>query len=611
MHISRIQVEEGFLDGLDLHLTPGLNVVIGARGTGKTSLIELVRYCLDAPSSSPELGRRSREHALSILGGGQVTVTLSDGTSDILVSRTAGDENSKSTAPYTRPIVFSQTEIETVGLSAKGRLQLIDAFIPPQSRSIVSEPSVAEIRSLAAEIAVASEEASRITSEVQQVDIVLENLLRIAPAEARISTLSAEATTKKQRLDELSDLLSANAVRGDHVERFLAGLAAFIEEIDSVVPPRGSDPWPEAMGPDPISGERTALRAAVVAVKGQVAKLSDAYQAASVKLQRNKADRVPLEDQARELRREIEGIEKGAGAIAREAQTLRQRRAQLEETTRVLASREAHLEQLVARRNLTMERLEVEREGRFSRREAIIHRLNEALGPRIRLSIERAGQFEQFAATLTDALKGSGLRYGDLSPLLAQSISPRELVEAIDSNDAAGLVERTGLSIDRASRILATLAGADLGQLATVDIEDDVRLELLDGPQYKDISELSTGQRCTVVLPVVLSHRSRIVVVDQPEDHIDNAFISDTLIRSIVSKGSSGQMVFSTHNANIPVLGDAEHVVQMASDGRRGFAAISAPLHDEQVVDAISRVMEGGEDAFRQRAAFYKLDIVS
>ena len=79
MHIERIQIEEGFLNDLDVHLIPGLNVVIGARGTGKTSLIELIRFCLNVPSYTNESGKKSRDHALSVLGSGQITLTLNEG----------------------------------------------------------------------------------------------------------------------------------------------------------------------------------------------------------------------------------------------------------------------------------------------------------------------------------------------------------------------------------------------------------------------------------------------------------------------------------------------------------------------------------------------------
>jgi hypothetical protein len=117
MYIERIRIEEGFLDGLDVALVPGLNVVIGARGTGKTSLIELVRFCLGVSGYTAESGKRSRDHALSVLGAGQITVTLSDGEQKIVISRTAADEAPRTSSPFVPPIIFSQTEVESIGLS--------------------------------------------------------------------------------------------------------------------------------------------------------------------------------------------------------------------------------------------------------------------------------------------------------------------------------------------------------------------------------------------------------------------------------------------------------------------------------------------------------------
>ena len=91
MRIERLQVEEGFLDQLDVPFVPGLNVLIGARGTGKTSCIELIRFCLGAPAFTDDAGHRGEQQALSVLGGGRVTVTFSvDGTRYSL-SRTATD----------------------------------------------------------------------------------------------------------------------------------------------------------------------------------------------------------------------------------------------------------------------------------------------------------------------------------------------------------------------------------------------------------------------------------------------------------------------------------------------------------------------------------------
>ena len=190
---------------------------------------------------------------------------------------------------------------------------------------------------------------------------------------------------------------------------------------------------------------------------------------------------------------------------------------------------------------------------------------------------------KQFSAAIADILRGSGLRYNDLAKSLAERMSP-EAPRAADTNDCDLITEATGTSKDRALRVLAQLREADLGALATVTVEDNVRLQLLDGQDYKDIRQLSTGQRCTVILPLVLQHTRTMLIVDQPEDHIDNAFIVDTLIRSLVSRDQDSQIIFSTHNANIPVLGNADRVMQLGSDGMRGFVVASAPLEDNRVV---------------------------
>jgi DNA-binding NarL/FixJ family response regulator len=94
--------------------------------------------------------------------------------------------------------------------------------------------------------------------------------------------------------------------------------------------------------------------------------------------------------------------------------------------------------------------------------------------------------------------------------------------------------------------------------------------------------------------------------VDQPEDHIDNAFIVDTLIQAILARPPSSQILFTTHNANIPVLGNANEVLQLGSNGRRGYVLTKGSLDEPRVVAAISTVMEGGVEAFERRAAFYR-----
>jgi recombinational DNA repair ATPase RecF len=152
MHIERVQIEEGFLDGLDVQFISGLNVIIGARGTGKTSLIELIRFCLDVKGHTAETERYSRNHALSVLGSGQVTVTLADAGRKVAVTRTANDISPRASGPFSVPIIFSQTEIELVELQATGRLRILDSFLEDSRNREAEEATAAsDIRSLTAE----------------------------------------------------------------------------------------------------------------------------------------------------------------------------------------------------------------------------------------------------------------------------------------------------------------------------------------------------------------------------------------------------------------------------------------------------------------------------
>jgi hypothetical protein len=101
--ITRVQVEGGFLDGLDIPVAPGMTVIVGGRGTGKTSLIELIRFCLDGGALTAEAAERGRSHAQAILQDGLVTVTLDTPTGLVRVSRAARDESPRTESQGTPP----------------------------------------------------------------------------------------------------------------------------------------------------------------------------------------------------------------------------------------------------------------------------------------------------------------------------------------------------------------------------------------------------------------------------------------------------------------------------------------------------------------------------
>lgn len=605
LFIERVQVEEGFLDGLDLKLSPGLNVVIGARGAGKTSLIELIRFCLGVNGVTPDSDKRARDHALSVLGGGHVVVTLNVGGTPITVSRSASETLPRAAGTYPRPIIFSQTEIETVGLNASGRLRLLDGFVGDSSKDVRAESAtISEIKSLMSEIAEHRRTKFELDEQIKQLPDLEKQVKQIEKQELTLTQTSTSLADKKASLDALTKQAAQLGVTASYLDRFQVVLERWRGPVSNWIQ---SAPLPEKAPriEDPAEEARALLNKARTYFDKGLHEL-DAAERALARAQKSVApERLKIEEQSRQLRREIEEMQKGAGAIVKQGASLRQTVAQLRSVEQLLQSTAQTLESLTSQRAAALDRLDATRQKRYTRRQAACDRLNAGLGPRIKVEVERAGQVDQYASATAEALRGSGLRYSELATTIAENVSPRELVEAADSNDFEMLSEATGITRDRSMKVLSALREGTLSELVTIQVEDNVSLSLLDGTEYKEVAELSTGQRCTVVLPIILEHKDRIVIVDQPEDHIDNAFIADTVVKAICRRTKDSQIIFSTHNANIPVLGEANLVVQLGSDGQRGFVLVRAPLDDDESVQAITSVMEGGREAFKRRASFY------
>jgi ABC-type cobalamin/Fe3+-siderophores transport system ATPase subunit len=122
------------------------------------------------------------------------------------------------------------------------------------------------------------------------------------------------------------------------------------------------------------------------------------------------------------------------------------------------------------------------------------------------------------------------------------------------------------------------------------------------------LENLSTGQKATAVLLLLLLESDAPLVVDQPEDDLDNRFITEGVVPKIREEKERRQFIFATHNANIPVLGDAELVATLKPDGS-GHAAIPpewlGSIDCELVRDSIGEVLEGGREAFEIRRLKY------
>jgi hypothetical protein len=283
---------------------------------------------------------------------------------------------------------------------------------------------------------------------------------------------------------------------------------------------------------------------------------------------------------------------------------LEQRFADLKAKEKKLAEKKSALAALDKEREQHRARLSDLRDRRFQLRLAVAERLNKDLAPMIRVRIEQFGNMDEYRDLLNQSMKGSGLRYASIVDRAVDRIPPAELAAMIQSEDRAGLERELDLDADRATRLIIQLKDKpELFAIETVELHDRPILELRDGEDYKDSSALSTGQKCTTILPILLVESERPLLIDQPEDNLDNAFVFETIVQSLSGIRGRRQLIFVTHNPNIPVLGDAERVFALRSSGRAASVANAGSVDD--VAQDIITILEGGRAAFEARRKRY------
>ncbi|MCF6335058.1 MAG: AAA family ATPase, partial [Spirochaetales bacterium] len=123
----------------------------------------------------------------------------------------------------------------------------------------------------------------------------------------------------------------------------------------------------------------------------------------------------------------------------------------------------------------------------------------------------------------------------------------------------------------------------------------------------KELQHHSLGQRASALILFVLSQKENdVIIIDQPEDDLDNQTIYEDVIKLIRKMKSKVQFIFATHNPNIPVLGDAEHVHACSFMDDKG-TVISGSVDNQIIQRTIVNIMEGGREAFDKRKEIYQI----
>ena len=181
--------------------------------------------------------------------------------------------------------------------------------------------------------------------------------------------------------------------------------------------------------------------------------------------------------------------------------------------------------------------------------------------------------------------------------------TPDELLERTNTRRLA----RVGMSEAVQETFLVQMTPTKKRELASLRCQDQYVLEFrMDDGRYRLLEDLSGGQRVNLLLSLLLeTNDERPLVIDQPEDELDNRFLFETLLPVLKRLKGRRQIILATHNANIVVNGDADQVIHLEATANRGRVASSGAIEEPAIRDAIVRTVDGGEEAFRMRRLKY------
>jgi len=616
--IVRLHVSGGFLADASLQFSEKLNCLIGGRGTGKTTTLEFLRFCLGSlpdPKIYPARRRALESLVVANLGTGRLTVEVRTKTG-ISYSAERGAGGSVAVRNANGDVVpisldrdeifsvdvFSQSEIEEIASNTSAQLELLDRFNEGASRRTdreivdlerILDQSGLQLRRLDEEIESLRAQASEITGY----DEKLKALIQTDGPNAERTASAHEAKSARLREARIPEALIVA------IKRVVQDASSMPVAIMSVVDTQLDGRVMKDANQDLLREMRAEMEQFESAVRTAVSTISNAASQAEIALDKSRetlaARHATQEADYSALMAATE--EQSARAVEREALQTALVSAQV--AHRELQGKSAERENALRIRGDLLRRLSEARDARYNQRRSVAARLSSE-SPTLRVTVTQGGDQEAYRAFLTEELKGLRLKQGMVADRIISALVPMELASVVHRNAPEELATQTSLDLERAQRIVTALRDTGAAYaLELVDLADVPCIELRDGETYKQASRLSTGQRCTAILPILLKQSERPLLIDQPEDNLDNAFVFDAVVTALRSVKHGRQIIFVTHNPNIPVLGDADRVFVFESDGRHAGVAQEGSI--DECKDAVERILEGGSAAFIERMKRY------
>lgn len=607
--IKSIKWEKGYLDNVEIEFSTDLNTLIGGRGAGKSTVLESLRFALQLEPLSDALKRDHNSQITGVLGEGtKVTVRLYSHhfKSNYTIIREVGED----------PKVFDEKD-QQIELPAKDVAKNI---------SIFGQHEISEISTEYQQITEMLVKMYGIDDQLQKIH---DSIKELEDNRAKILKVNSDIESKKEKL--YSDALIEEGLKAfektkaiEHAskkqkyrseENRLRKILQIIKDIEGKFPQIPND-LDRLSKPEPVEAES-----------------KDAQNEIETSVKQFNSKLKCLNDEFHNLvQKTIDDLSKSEDTLVNSWQlTIEEANNSLMQLKEHGINIEAYDDYLSQKQQNSDIREEIRQmEQKRDRLKDNRRLLHETLLNNIK---DRRKELGKLCNIATSDLKGIISLQPHPDPI--QGMVLEHLGDCwrggqkgkIENyiNSSAFDIQKFQLALEDNVQELKNYDITDnqLKKLETVAAELSLRLDecyqlpfihtflLLKTSRgvsdRRSMQQLSKGQRATALLLLLMVEQNSVLIIDQPEDDLDNRFVHDEIVQRIRQLKGTRQLILSTHNANIPVLGDSELVVCLQGTGNSGEIVEGGlgSIDVNEVKEHASRILEGGYEAFEKRRFLY------
>ena len=620
MELLSVGWEGGFLDGVNVDLNPNLNVLIGGRGTGKSTVVESIRGVLGLAPVGDE-ARKAHEGIVRhvLRSGTKVSLRVRvqrPKVSEYRIERTipnpplvrddSGEVLSLAVEDILPKIeVYGQHEISELARSPEKLTRLLDRFVERD------ESLSCRKKSLRDKLTQNRRALCDTRTEIKSVEERLATLPRLQETLKRFREAGLEERLQEQSLLVREERILASVPQ--RLESFQEALDLLRKELPVDLIFLSKRALEELPNRETLSGMNKVLTELGKEVERIADDLTRALERAKHGIDQVRTawdvQKQQVQTRYERILRELQKSSVDGEEFIRLRRRIEELRPHRDRLVRLRQLEKKHDNQ---RRTLLAEWEDVKAEELRVFDQAA-KRVSRHLHNRVQVEVTGAGNREPLFKILREEIGG---RMSEAIESLRNypDLSLPQFVKACRSGVEA-LRETYGLTPGQADR-LATGEPEVFMRIEELELAPTTAIRLNtapagEAPAWQNLEGLSTGQKATAVLLLLLLESGAPLIVDQPEDDLDNRFITEGVVPRMREEKQRRQFIFSTHNANIPVLGDAELILGLsaageASSGRARIASGHAGSIDSRTVrELVEEILEGGREAFETRRRKY------